>query len=221
MVNALDLQLPDSLLRLFEKHGGWLRQQDVIAAGYHPRWLSRLVEIEAIERVRKGLYRLAGDPTSSHQSLIDAGRAVPEGVVCLLSALAYYELTTANPPEVYLAIARKARVPLVSYPPIRFFRFSDPQLKHEALDVQMNYGVYRQVHGKGQSFKAVGPIRIFDEEKTLCDCLRHRTVVGQDVAVEALRLYLRRKNKNIERLVKVSHRCRVEHRLRAYLEALL
>lgn len=195
----------NAILRLFRANGGWLRQTDLRAAGYHARWLTRLVGEGAVERARKGLYRLPDGPAHSNQSLLDAGRAVPEGVVCLLSALAFYELTTANPPEVYLAIGRKAWVPRVVHPPIRFFRFSQPML---ALGT-------RELRVPG------GTIRIFDEEKTLCDCLRHRSVVGQDVAVEALRSYLARRKKNIERLVRISRACRVGRRLGAYLEALL
>lgn len=205
MVRTVDPKTKARILQLFKKHGGWLRQVDLVASGFHPRWLSRLVQENAVERVRKGLYRLAEVPTVSNQDLADACKAIPRGVVCLLSALSYYGLTNVNPPEVYLAIGRKAWVPKVGYPPIRFFRFSHPML---ALGVRLV-----------ESRK--GAIRIFDEEKTLCDALRHRVIVGQDVAVEALRAYLRRRDKNISKLLRISRACRGERRLKAYLEALL
>lgn len=193
------------LLRALRSHGGWLRQREVLDLGVHPRWLSRLVEEGTIERVSKGLYRLPQDPETEYESLINAAHAVPGGVVCLLSALTYYELTTSNPSEVYLAIPRTTWAPKVDYPPIRFFRFS-PRM--------MDFGV-QVVRASRGSFS------IFKREKTICDSLRHRTVVGQDVVIEALRTYLRSPRiRNIDRLIDTARRCRVEKRIRPYLEAL-
>lgn len=193
------------VLRALRSQGGWLRQREALDLGVHPRWLSRLVEEGTIERVSKGLYRLPGTPGSSYESFADASRAVPGGVVCLLSALAYYELTTSNPSEIYLAIPRTAWAPKVNYPPIRFFRFS-PRM--------MDFGV-QVVRVPRGSFS------IFEREKTICDSLRHRAVVGQDVVIEALRTYLRSpRTRNIDRLIRTARRSRVERRIRPYLEAL-
>ena len=193
------------LLRALRSHGGWLRQREALDLGVHPRWLSRLVEEGVIERVSKGLYRLPRALETSYESFVDASRAVPGGVVCLLSALAYYELTTSNPSEIYLAIPRATWAPKVDYPPIRFFRFS-PRM--------MDFGV-ETVRTRRGSFS------IYDREKTICDSLRHRSIVGQDVVIEALRAYLRSPRiRNIDRLIKTARRCRVEKRIRPYLEAL-
>ncbi len=192
------------LLRALRSHGGWLRQREALNLGVHPRWLTRLVEEGTIERVSKGLYRLPQDSESTYESFVAAAHAVPGGVVCLLSALAYYELTTSNPSEVYLAIPRTAWAPKVDYPPIRFFRFS-PRM--------MEFGV-EVVRVSRDSFS------IFNREKTICDSLRHRTVVGQDVVIEALRNYLRSRIRNIDRLIDTARKCRVEKRIRPYLEAL-
>ena len=195
----------EQLLRALRSHGGWLRQRQALDLGVHPRWLSRLVEEGAIERVGRGLYRLARDAESTNDSLVTACRAVPGGVVCLLSALAYYELTTSNPSEVYLAIPRTAWAPKVEYPPIRFFRFS-PRM--------MSFGV-ATVRASRTSFS------IFEREKTICDAMRHRAIVGQDVVIEALRTYLRSPRiRNIDRLLDTARRCRVEKRIRPYVEAL-
>lgn len=193
------------VLQALRSHGGWLRQPEVLDLGVHPRWLSRLVEEGTIERVSKGLYRLPQQPETEYEGFIDAARAVPGGVVCLVSALAYYELTTSNPSEIYLAIPRTTWAPKVDYPPIRFFRFS-PRMMDFGLDV---------VRTRRGSFS------IFDREKTICDSVRHRTVVGQDVVIEALRTYLRSPRvRNIDRLIRTARRSRVEKRIRPYLEAL-
>lgn len=193
------------VLQALRSHGGWLRQPEALDLGVHPRWLSRLVAEGAIERVSKGLYRLPRERETEYQGFMDATRAVPGGVVCLISALAYYELTTSNPSEIYLAIPRTNWAPKVDYPPIRFFRFS-PRMMDFGVDV---------VRTRRGSFS------IFDREKTICDSLRHRTVVGQDVVIEALRTYLRSpRTRNIDRLIRTARRSRVEKRIRPYLEAL-
>lgn len=193
------------VLRALRSHGGWLRQNEALELGVHPRWLTRLVEEGTIERVSKGLYRLPRAPESSYESFADATRAVPGGVVCLLSALAYYELTTSNPSEIYLAIPRTSWAPKVDHPPIRFFRFSPRMMDFDVETVRTRRGAFS----------------IFEREKTICDSLRHRNVVGQDVVIEALRAYLRSPRiRNIDRLIRTARRCRVEKRIRPYLEAL-
>jgi predicted transcriptional regulator of viral defense system len=193
------------LLRALRSNGGWLRQRQALELGVHPRWLTRLVKEGTIERVSKGLYRLPQDTSTTNASFVAAAHAVPGGVVCLLSALAYYELTTSNPSEVYLAIPRTAWAPKIDYPPIRFFRFS-PRM--------MAFGV--EVAGGSRD-----PFSIFNREKTICDSLRHRTVVGQDVVIEALRNYLRSPRiRDVDRLISTARKCRVEKRVRPYLEAL-
>ena len=193
------------VLQALRAHGGWLRQPEVLDLGVHPRWLSRLVEEGTIERVSKGLYRLPQEPETEYEGFTDAARAVPGGVVCLISALAYYELSTSNPSEIYLAIPRTTWAPKVDYPPIRFFRFS-PRMMDFGVDV---------VRTRRGSFS------IFDREKTICDSLRHRSVVGQDVVIEALRTYLRSPRvRNIDGLIRTARRSRVETRIRPYLEAL-
>lgn len=194
----------EQLLRALRSHGGWLRQRQAVDLGVHPRWLSRLVDEGSIERVSRGLYRLSHEPEASNDSFEAACRTAPGGVVCLVSALVYYELTTSNPSEVYLAIPRTAWAPKVEYPPIRFFRFSLPM---------MSFGV-TVVRSSRSSFS------IFDREKTICDSMRHRPIVGQDVVIEALRSYLRSRSRNIDRLLETARRCRVEKRIRPYVEAL-
>lgn len=193
------------LLRALRSHGGWLRQREVLDLGVHPRWLSRLVAEGMIERVSKGLYRAPKEPETEYETFSDAAHAVPGGIVCLLSALTYYELTTSNPSEIYLAIPRDRWAPKVAYPPIRFFRFSPRMMEFGVANVRATRGSFS----------------IFGREKTICDSMRHRAEVGQDVVIEALRTYLRSPRvRNIDQLIKTARRCRVETRIRTYLEAL-
>ena len=70
-----------------------------------------------LERVGRGLYGLMSRPVSAHGTLAEVARRVPKGVVCLLSALRFHDLTTQAPFEVWLAIDNKAATPKLEYPP--------------------------------------------------------------------------------------------------------
>jgi predicted transcriptional regulator of viral defense system len=152
-------------------------------------------------RVKRGLYRKADAPMLSHQGFIDIGHAVPEGVICLLSALSYYELTTFNPSFISIALRRGSRKPKISYPPVEIHHFSD---------VQFSYGI-TIITLTGHK------IKIYSREKTLADCLRYRNRLGIDIVKEGLSEYLKRKDRNIEELMECARICRVRPLLHTWL----
>src|SRR5438309_1745314 len=107
---------------------GVLRAKDLAAHGIPRVYLTRLHRQRLLERPSRGLYVLPNADITEHHSLAEACRRVTHGIVCLVSALSFHELTTQIPHEVWLAIHRKARMPKVDYPPVRIVRFSDPDL---------------------------------------------------------------------------------------------
>jgi predicted transcriptional regulator of viral defense system len=226
-------RIPDPKMRALiiqacQANDGWLRQSALGRVGIHSRWITRLIEDGTITRVRKGLYRLTAVTEAAPKTgqlaisgmtgvqvrtggvitendLLDACRAIPQGVVCLGSALAYHGLISNYPGEVFMAMPKHMWVPKVLYPPMRVFRFSEKMLETGLLE------------------KRVGKrlLVIFDAEKSICDCLRLRKVIGQEIAIEGLRNYLSRSNKDLEKLVRMGRDCRVEAKLKTYLEVLL
>ena len=118
----------DKILDLVRK-AGVLRPRDLDAYSIPRTYLSRLVSAGKLERIGRGLYVLPSRNVSEHRSLAEACKRVPKGVVCLLSALRYHELTTQAPFEVWLAIGEKAWRPRVDYPPLRIVRFSSAALE--------------------------------------------------------------------------------------------
>jgi hypothetical protein len=137
-------------------------------------------------------------------SLPEAFLQVPHGVVCLLSALRFHQLTTQSPYDVWMAIANKAYRPKVNYPPIHFVRFSEPTL---------TYGI-EQHSIEGRS------LPITSSAKTVADCFKYRHKIGQDVAIEALRDYLS-SGRSVGILLEACGVCRVGRVIRPYLDALL
>ena len=190
---------------MFKRHGGMMKTSEALAAGIHPRTLYGLRDKGVIERISRGLYRWGDLPPLADPDLVTVASRIPRGVICLISALAYYEITTQIPHEVYVAVPREVRVPRIDWPPIRGFRFSEPS------------------YSSGRETRMIdgAAVQIYSAAKTVADCFKFRNTVGVDVAVEALRLSLERgiaKPFEIERFARV---CRVDGVVGPYLEELL
>lgn len=190
---------------LFQQHRGTLRTKDAIAAGVHPRVLYALRDSGVLERLSRGLYRLADAPPLANPDLVTVALRVPESVICLVSALAFHRLTTQIPHEVYIALLRGSEPPRIEHPPIRNFWFT--RAAFEA-------GIERhELDGY--------PVRIYSPEKTLADCFKYRNKLGLDTVVEALRLYKENRRANVQALTHFAEICRVMKVMRPYLEAIL
>lgn len=193
----------DRLLELVREKG-ILRARDLDAHDIPRAYLSRLAEKGLLESPSRGIYISAGAEPHEHQSLIETCTRVPGGVVCLLSALQFHDLTTEAPFEVWLAIDRKARAPTPGNPPLRIVRFS------------------RRALTDGIEEHAVGgaTVRVTDVTHTVADCFKYRTTVGLDVALEALRDSLHRKRATVDELHRAARSRRMANVIRPYLEAL-
>jgi predicted transcriptional regulator of viral defense system len=183
----------------------FVRPRDLEAAGFNRMWLTRLERRGLVERVRRGLYAAVDGEWTEHHSFAQVARQAPEGVICLLSALRFHDLTTQIPFEVWFALDRKARVPKAMTPQVRVMRFSG---------VALTTGVQEHV------LEGV-PVRIFGPAKTVVDCFRYRNKIGFDVALEALRDCYRMRLATIDELWECAQRLRVGNVMRPYLESLL
>jgi predicted transcriptional regulator of viral defense system len=134
--------------------------------------------------------------------LAAAGARVPHGVVCLLSALRFHDLTTQNPSEVWLAIDRKARAPDQRELPLRIVRFSG-KARLKGIEEHEIDGV---------------KVRIYNPAKTVADCFKYRRKIGTDVALEALHDCWRSKRCTADELWLYAAICRVTNVMRPYLE---
>lgn len=193
----------DRLLKLI-RETGVLRPRDLAAHGIPREYLIRLRDRGVLVQPSRGLYVLADADLGENQSLAEACKRVPHGVVCLLSALQFHELTTQIPHEVWLAIHVKARHPKVGYPPLRIVRFSGAAL---AFGVEQH-----QIAGV--------PVKIYTPPKTVADCFKYRNKIGLDVALEALRDTWRKRRATMDELLEAAKVCRVARIIRPYLESL-
>ncbi|HWA76045.1 MAG TPA: type IV toxin-antitoxin system AbiEi family antitoxin domain-containing protein [Polyangiaceae bacterium] len=188
---------------VFRKHGGVLRMSDALAAGLNRKSLYALRDAGTITQLSRGVYRLASLPELEAPDLVTVAARVPSGVVCLVSALAYHELTTQIPHAVDIALPRGAEKPRIDYPPVHFYWFSGAAF---ASGVELH-----AVDGQ--------KVRIYSAEKSVADAFKYRNKLGLDVALEALRSWRRRRGASVERLLGHARACRVERVMRPYLEA--
>jgi len=184
---------------------GILRPRDLDPYNIPRTYLSRLCKAGKLQRIARGLYVLPDSGVTEHHSLAEVCKRVPKGVVCLLSALRFHELTTQGPFEVWLAIGEKAWRPRIEYPPLRILRFSRP-----TLDAGL---VEHQVEGV--------TVQVFTPAKTVADCFKYRNKIGLDVAIEALRECLRSRRCSVDDIWHYAGICRVRNVMRPYLESLV
>jgi predicted transcriptional regulator of viral defense system len=194
----------EQVLQMVRK-AGVLRPRELDARGLPREYLSRLCKEGRLTRPGRGIYVLADVEPGEHQSLAEACKRVPQGVVCLLSALRFHEVSTQQPFQVWLAIDTKARLPKVKYPPLRIVRFSGAAL---------NTGIEKHVL-QGVSVPITSPAF------TVVDCFKYRNKIGLDVALEALRDCWRQKKATMDGLHRAAQARRMVNVMRPYLESLV
>ncbi|MCL5266956.1 MAG: type IV toxin-antitoxin system AbiEi family antitoxin domain-containing protein [Bacteroidetes bacterium] len=188
----------------FKKNGGILRTAEAIRKGIHPETLYSLLREGKLERLSRGVLRIADGHPLSNPDLVKVAKRIPTGVICLLSALSFHDLTTHVPHEVDVALPFGAEQPRLQHPPFRAYRFRGKSFT-EGIETHSIDGVQ---------------VRIYSAEKTLADCFKFRNKIGINTAVEALRMYRQRGKIKSNELMKFAAICRVKDVMRPYLEAI-
>jgi predicted transcriptional regulator of viral defense system len=189
----------------FRRHGGILRTRDAISLGVHPEVIYFMRDAGILERVARGLYRLADGPELSRPDLVAVSLKAPKAVICMVSALAYHGITTQIPHAVDISLPRGAERPRIDHPPIHV------------------YWAVERIHGCGVEEHQVDgmTVRVYSPEKTLVDCFRYRNKIGLDTGVEALKLYRERKPVKADAIMDCARACRVARTILPYLEGIL
>jgi predicted transcriptional regulator of viral defense system len=191
-------KIPDLIRKM-----GVVRPRDLIPYGVPPEYLRRLCSRGILEQPARGLYRAAQADVTAHHSLAMIAKRVPNGVICLLSALRFHEFTTQSPPDVWVGIRTGARVPALGTLLVRFIRYSTESLA-TGCDTHMLEHV---------------SVRVTNPGKTVADCFKYRNKIGLDVAIEALRECRRLRLATPGQLADYAKVNRVLNVMRPYLEA--
>ncbi len=196
----------ENLIEIFKQNGGYSRMLELKNDKIHTRTVSQAVKEGIIEKVKPGLYKLIDYPWDEHGSFADVCNSNKRAVICLLSAASYYELTTFNPPEVYVAIPHNTDKFVLRYPPTRVYYFADSYYEHGIETLKTDSGI----------------IKIYNKEKTIGDLFRYINKLGEDVVVESLKEYLKkRKEMNIPKLLEYADICSVKKKMEPMIKAIL
>jgi predicted transcriptional regulator of viral defense system len=191
------------ILRL-AKEQGMIRLRDMETNQIPHSYLRRLLHQGVLVRSGRGIYIPADSEPDENFSLAEACKRVPDGVICLLSALRFHHIGTQHPFEVWIAIPQGTWTPKVDYPPLHIVRLSGQFL----------------LEGIEEHKTATGPVRVYSVAKTVVDCFRFRNRIGIDVALEALRECRRSRRATVEEIWHYAKILRVSTVIKPYLEVL-
>ena len=206
MLNMVTPTQPTQAQRALDsaRQRGMLRSSDFVGAGASRVTLTRLTASGQLEKVGRGLYRVPQTPMSADESLVVIALRVPQAVFCLLTALQFHGLTTQLPRQVWLAMPRGSHAPRIDYPPFRMVQYSGAA-----------YAEGIEVFERDQVM-----LRVYGVAKTVADCFKHRSAIGLDVALEALKEVRAGQRASADDLWRFAKICRVANVMRPYLEAI-
>ena len=191
--------------KVFEKHNGLLRVSEATRLGIPEHIVYEMVQKGELVKEARGVYRLADRDPLGNPDLVQVSLLVPKAVVCLISALYFYELTTQIPHSVYVAVPQNAGRPRLKYPPLEVFWVTN-SLHSVGVDVHVLDGVH---------------VKIYNREKTIADCFKFRKRIGEEVALEALKDYVSQPRLDVHKLLEYARINRVEKLMIPYLKSLL
>ena len=190
--------------KIFQENGGVARIHLLQEAGMTYYSLRALMEKGIVTKIKQGVYRLE-HVESPVDEMVEVARMVPKGVYCLFSACTHYDLTTFVSGQHHLAIPKKSKVALPSYPPIQLYYWAETSY-HLGITTVESWG---------------GMVNMYDVEKTVCDMVKFRSKVGIDTMKEVLHNYISRKDRKIHQLNNYARQMNIEGVLSKYLEVLL
>ncbi len=193
----------NSTVEIFNKNKGYGYLKDLKEKGIHTDTIKKLLDDKIIEKTKPGLYKLVDMSTSAQQGMIDVCMAMPKAVICLHSALSYYEWTTTVPSSIMVTLPRGNKPVKIYYPPIQVFYFSEKNYSTGINRIDSDFGV----------------ISIYDAEKTIVDCFRFRKKLGEDIAIEGLKNYLSQPGYDLNKIIKYAKDARMYNVIKPYLEA--
>lgn len=195
----------EMLMRIFNKNSGFAETRELVDNGISLYYIKKFEDADVIERIKKGLYKLSNTESSDFDEFVTISALIPGGVLCLLSALSYYGLTTYTPWEHYVAILRsRKKLTSITHPPIKYIYFSKKQYELGITEVQVGDASFQ----------------IYDMEKTICDIVRFKNKYGLDIMKKALKNYLNKKDRNLFKLRKYGKELKVKD-MERYLEVII
>lgn len=189
----------------FISNNGYAKMKAMKEDGFQTRTISKALKDNIIEKIKPGLYKLFDYDWDENSSFIDIYNVKKEAVICLSSALHYYNLSTINPEVIHVAVPHNTARFTIDYPPVKVFFYSNSTYPLEINTVKV---------GKSN-------FNIYSIEKTLCDSFRYRTKIGEDIFLEALKNYLNLPIFNLNKLYQIAKQCKIDKKIEPYIKAMV
>ena len=191
-----------TILHKFEHNKGFFRSSDILTRSEKYQ-IQLLIRQGIISRVKRGLYRLNSIPAAYQES--EVAQIVPAGIFCMFTAWAHYELTTHISSEYHIAVSKSSKINIPDYPPVKLYFWTSATFELGRSEVSINGTL----------------VSMYDLERSVCDAVKFRNKIGSDMMGEILRNYIRRKDKNLDKLLKYAAELRISNTLNQLLQVIL
>lgn len=201
----LELNKIEIAQNIIEKSGGIAKTSDFIMAGFENYDVAKLCNEGIIERIRHGYYQLPGSKDITDEQLI--ATLLPQGVICVESALFHYGYNDFAPREWSIAIPRS---------------MSRTVKRMQEISMKAYYiqNEYMELGKIVENFNEVA-LSVYDRERTICDCFKYRTKLDNELFNKALNAYVADEKKNLSNLSKYAKRMRLYSKIMNIMEVLL
>ena len=193
------------LIDFLREKRGLATYAEIIKAGFNKTLLKSGLDSGRIQKVDRGLYRLSNGFSLSNPDIVAVSTKAPNGVVCLLSALAFHEATNEIPSCVHVAIPRGTHANRIKYPPVKFYRYN-PKVWEAGIEE-------REIGGR--------KIKIYNLARTIADCFKFRNKIGMNIARDALKAAVMEKGIKPPEIMRYAKICRIDRIIKPILETLL
>ena len=190
---------------VIESKGGIAKSADFVAAGIRAVDVVSLCNAGYLDRVRHGYYQIAEQNEAMEEQMLAA--LIPQGIVCVESALFYYGYSDFTPRKWSVAVPRT---------------ISRTKLDVDTLPLQ-TYFVQQDLYELGKTtgdFHGV-TLPVYDRERTICDCFKYRSRLDTELFSKALNAYVNDPQKNLSNLSIYAKKLRVYKKVVELMEVLL
>ncbi len=187
-----------------EKLGGIIKTAELINAGLSKSDITNLSNDFFIEKVKHGYYRLSESNISEEQIL---STLLPEGIVCVQSALFHYGYSDYTPREWNIAVSRT---------------ISRSKLKMDEVPIKAYY-IQNELFDIGKTTDDFNgfTLSVYDRERTICDCFKYKNQLDSEIFNKAINAYIADDKKNLANLSKYAKQLKVYKKVTELMEVLL
>lgn len=189
---------------IFADYGLFISRKELLTK-YSPYKLNSFVNNGWLTRINNMFFQ-NNNYQGEESDFFYAAAYIPNGVICLMSAAVYYGLSNNRPLAVDVAVRANSYIPpFPDWPPIKLHYMERKYYDFAIIAVNEN----------GNEF------RIYELEKVVADIVKYRESIGIEDTKEVLTNYLKRSDRNLNKLMKYAKTAGCDKQMRTYMEVLV